>query len=215
MRFNATASRQGVFSYAIAIGMVVLLGAVLWTPVSAQAGKVGPKDKTERGRFVSYKDGTLTIQAYSGALLGNKLPENTKTLVWDHDKGGKPAVRGDRQHPFIVRNLRAWESHYALRPNVTFFLLDGLRVNNAAFGIYHPDYDAHVYRDIGFENVTAEPLNGGHDEESLAHGDFTFDRLTFKNCLLERDPLIQLNHRASKPSLAGHFRGVTHRRSRR
>ena len=119
------------------------------------------------------------------------------------------SVCGDRQHPFIVRNLRAWESHYALRPNVTFFLLDGLRVNNAAFGIYHPDYDAHVYRDIGFENVTAEPLNGGHDEESLAHGDFKFDRLTFKNCLLERDPLIQLNHRASKPSVAGHFRGVT------
>lgn len=119
------------------------------------------------------------------------------------------SVRGDRLHPFIARNLRAFEAHYAIRPNVTFFLLEGLRVKNAAFGVYHPDYDAHVYRDIEFDNVTAEPLNGGHDEESLPDGDFTYDRLTFKNCFLGRDPLIQLTQRASKPGLSGHFRGVS------
>ena len=119
------------------------------------------------------------------------------------------SVHGDREHPFIARNLRAWEAHYAIRPNVQFFLLDGLRVQNAAFGIYHPDYDAHVYRDIEFDNVTAEPINGGHDEESLPYGDFTYDRLTFANCRLGRDPLIQLTGIAPKPGLAGHFRGVT------
>lgn len=119
------------------------------------------------------------------------------------------SVGGDREHPFIARNLRAWESHYAIRPNVRFFLLDGLQVKNAAFGIYHPDYDAHVYRDIEFDNVTAEPINGGHDDESLPYGDFTFERLTFQNCQLARDPLVQLTHIGPKPNLAGHFRGVT------
>jgi hypothetical protein len=119
------------------------------------------------------------------------------------------SVHDDREHPFIARNLRAWQSHYAIRPNVRCFLLDGLRVQNAAFGIYHPDYDAHVYRDIEFHNVTAEPINGGHDEESLPQGDYTYDRLAFVNCRLQRDPLIQLTSIGPKPGISGHFRGVT------
>jgi hypothetical protein len=119
------------------------------------------------------------------------------------------SVQGDREHPFIVRNLRAWAAHYAVRPNVRFFLLDGLRVQNAAFGIYHPDYDVHVYRDIALHNITAEPINGGHDETSLPYGDFTFDRLTFADCKLQRDPLIQLTFIAPTPGLSAHFRGVT------
>jgi hypothetical protein len=119
------------------------------------------------------------------------------------------SVQGDRGHPFVVRNLRAWKQHYALRPNVRFFLLEGLRVQAAAFGIYHPDYDAHVYRDVDFHTVTAEPLNGGHDETNVPYGDYTYERLTFSNCALSRDPLIQLTSIASKPDLAGHFRGIT------
>ncbi|CAN5466917.1 hypothetical protein BH11PLA2_BH11PLA2_20840 [soil metagenome] len=119
------------------------------------------------------------------------------------------SVHGDREHPFIVKNLRAWESHYAIRPNAKFFLIDGLKVKNSAYGIYHPDSDAHEYRDIEFDNVSAEPINGGHDEESRPHGDFTYDRLTFKNCKLKRDPLVQLTLAATKPNVAGHFRNVT------
>lgn len=118
-------------------------------------------------------------------------------------------VHGDRAHPFVVRNLRVWQAHYAIRPNIRFFLLDGLRVTNAAYGIYHPDYDAHVYRDVTFQNVTGEPLNGGHDDASLPYGDFSYDRLTFENCQLSREALIQLTGIGPKPGLAGHFRGVT------
>ncbi len=87
------------------------------------------------------------------------------------------------------------------RPKVQFFLLDGLRAQNVSFGIYH--YDAHVHRDITLDHITAKPLNGGYDEEILTYGDFTYDRLTFANCRLERDPLIQLTGIAtarSRPS---------------
>lgn len=129
----------------------------------------------------------------------------------DEERG---SVRGDREHPFIVRNLRAWASHYVIRPNVGFFLLDGLHVQDAAFGIYHPDYDTHVYRDITFHHLTAEPINGGHDEASLAQGDFTYDRLSFVDCGLEREPLVQLTGIAPTPGLSGHFRGLTITNSR-
>ena len=118
------------------------------------------------------------------------------------------SVSGDREHPFVAKNIRIWESHYAIRPNVRCFLLEGLRVRNAGYGIYHPDYDAHVYRDIEFDNVSGEPINGGHDDESIPFGDFTYDRLSFKNCRLGRDPLVQLTSIGSKAGLVGHFRDL-------
>lgn len=119
------------------------------------------------------------------------------------------SVHGDREHPFIVRRLRAWESHYVIRPNVRHFLLEDLRVANAAYGIYHPDYDHHVYRDVRLENISDEPLNGGHDESALPHGNFTYDRLTLVNCLLDRHPLVQLTAIGGQPGATGHFRGLS------
>lgn len=119
------------------------------------------------------------------------------------------SVRGDRTHPFIARNLRAWESHYALRPNLSYFLLDGFQVSQAAYAVYHPNYDAHVYRRLTLDRVSAEPLNGGHDENSRPTGDFSYDGLAFKDCRTGRDPLIQLTAIALKPGLSGHFRGVS------
>ncbi len=144
--------------------------------------------------FLRFEDN----EAHGDGLFGFRFGDETNG-----------SVRGDSEHPFVVRNLRAWASHYAIRPNVRFFLLDGLRVRNAAFGIYHPDYDAHAYRSIEFDTVTAEPINGGHDEESLPYGDFTYDGLAFKNCNPGRDALVQLTSVGPRPGLEGHFRGIT------
>ena len=52
----------------------------------------GQKQKMSWGRFVSFKDGTVTIQDNSGASIGTKIPESTKTLVWNNDENKyKPA----------------------------------------------------------------------------------------------------------------------------
>jgi len=156
-------------------------------------GKTAPQD-VRTLPFLRFEDN----EAHGDGLFGFRFGDEVHG-----------SVSGDREHPFIAKNLRVWESHYAIRPNVRFFLLDGLRVKNAAFGIYHPNFDAHVYRDIEFDAVTAEPINGGHDEDSRPDGDFTYDRLTFKNCRLDRDPLVQITLAATRPGVAGHFRGVS------
>lgn len=118
------------------------------------------------------------------------------------------SVHGDREHPFIARNLRAWQTHYCVRPNLQFFQLDGLRVQNGVYGIYAPDYDAHVYRDIELNNVNSEPINRGNDDDSIQYGDFTYDRLTLANCKIGRDPLIQLACTSPRAGSSGHFRVV-------
>ena len=119
------------------------------------------------------------------------------------------SVGGDRAHPFIAKNLRAWETHYVLRPNLSHFLLDGLTVSNAVYGVYHPDYDAHVYRNISLTRVGAEPINRGHDDDSIQHGDFTYENVQLIDCRSGRDPLIQMACTSPKAGMAGHFRNVS------
>ena len=119
-----------------------------------------------------------------------------------------PSVRGDRNHPFIARDLLCWETHYGLRPNVQFFLIEGFRTHHAVYGVYHPDYDAHVYRNVHIDKATAEPINRGHDDESIQYGTFTYENLTIENSRIGRDPLIQLACTSPNPGQAGHFRNV-------
>jgi hypothetical protein len=133
--------------------------------------------------------------------------EGLYSFNFGDDRNG--SVHGDRAHPFIARHLRAWQTHYALRPNVQFFLMDGLDVKDGAYGVYHPDYDAHVYRHIRFDNVVSEPINRGHDDESVQFGTFTYDDLRLENCRVGRDPLIQLACTSPRVGVAGHFRGLT------
>ncbi len=119
------------------------------------------------------------------------------------DRNG--AVHGDRRHPFICRNLLTWETHYAMRPMMRFFLMDGLSMIDNVYGVYHPDYDAHVYRNIYLNHVESEPINRGHDDEDNQYGTFTYENLTLENC---SGTLIQLTSTAPTPDVTGHFRNV-------
>jgi G8 domain len=133
--------------------------------------------------------------------------EGLYSFNFGDDRNG--SVHGDRQHPFIARNLSAWQTHYVLRPNLQFFLMDGLEVKDGVYGVYHPDYDAHVYRRIHFNNVVSEPINRGHDDESMQYGTFTYEDLRLENCRIGRDPLIQLACTSPHAGVAGYFRGLT------
>jgi hypothetical protein len=133
--------------------------------------------------------------------------EGLYSFNFGDDRNG--SVHGDRQHPFIARHLRAWQTHYVLRPNVQFFLMDGLEVKDGVYGVYHPDYDAHVYRHIYFNNVNSEPINRGHDDESVQFGTFTYEDVRLENCRVGRDPLIQLTCTSPHPDQAGHFRQLS------
>jgi len=65
-------------------------------PADKPADKQAQKQKTYWGRFVSFRDGTLTIQVNSGDLIATRIPENAKTMVWDHARGAyQPGVTAD------------------------------------------------------------------------------------------------------------------------
>jgi len=125
-----------------------------------------------------------------------------------------PGVRGDKQHPFIARNLRSWQNHYGVRPNLQYFLLEDCKLTDVIYGIYNPDYDAHVYRNVTVKRCNEEPINRGHDDASYQDGSFTYENLTLEDCRCGRDPLIQMACTSANTNQSGHFRNVSIKNSR-
>jgi hypothetical protein len=122
---------------------------------------------------------------------------------------GVNRVGPDAKHPFVVRNLKVWDIHYAFRPQVPSLLVEGLHVHQAAYGVYHPHYDHHVYRDVYIGKTNAEPFNRGHDDDSVQYGVLTVDGLTFDGINSgSRMPLIQLSDNNATGSAESHFRNV-------
>ena len=86
---------RGFVVFAVLLGIVAGAGIVPGQLVAAESpavNKVEAKVQSGggRGKFVSFKDGTLTIEANDGTLIRNTLPESTKTFQWNDDGGFKP-----------------------------------------------------------------------------------------------------------------------------
>jgi hypothetical protein len=129
-------------------------------------------------------------------------------------------VRGDRQHPFIVRNLRVWQTHYNLQPSLAYLLLDGLQISGGTYGVYRPEYDHHVYRNVSFHRIGLRGFGragsadgGGYDAVSVQHGPFTCENIAFEDCHCGQ-PFFALNANASKAGQVGHIRNVVVKNSR-
>ena len=123
-------------------------------------------------------------------------------------------IRGDRQHPFIVRNLKVWETHYNLQPSLAYFLLDGLKLSGGTYSIYRPEYDHHVYRNLSFRHIGLRGLGraggadgGGYDAVSVQHGPFTCENITFEDCRCQQ-PLFAFNAAGAQAGQVGHFRDI-------
>ena len=120
---------------------------------------------------------------------------------------GVNGVGPDTQHPFVMRNTKIWNTHYGLRPQVPSLLVENLTIQTD-YGVYHPNYDNHVYRNVTIRGTNTEPFNRGHDDLSLQHGVLTVDGLTFDNCRSGGMPLIQISDDNDTGRAETHFRHV-------
>ena len=119
-------------------------------------------------------------------------------------------VRGigpDSRHPFIMRNTKIWNVHYGLRPQSPSLLVENISIKSH-YGVYHPNFDNHVYRNVTIRESRTEPFNRGHDDDSVQHGKLTVDGLVFDNCRSGGMPLIQISDDNSTGLAESHFRGV-------
>jgi hypothetical protein len=121
---------------------------------------------------------------------------------------GVNRVGPNSRHPFVVRNLKIWDVHYAFRPQVPNLLVENLDIHRAAYGVYHPNYDNHVYRNVTISQTNTEPFNRGHDDLSVQYGVLTVDGLNFDGCRSGRMPLVQISDDNPTGKAETHFRNV-------
>jgi len=120
---------------------------------------------------------------------------------------GVQRVGPDARHPFIVRNTKIWNVHYGFRPQVPSLLVENMTIQSH-YGVYHPNFDNHVYRNLTIRQTGTEPFNRGHDDDSVQYGVLTVDGLTFDNCRSGGMPLIQISDDNPTGKAVSHFRHV-------
>jgi hypothetical protein len=123
---------------------------------------------------------------------------------------GVDRVGPDARHPFIVRNLLVWNTHYGFRPQVPSLLVENMSLLGIVYGVYHPNYDHHVYRNVTINGDASEPFNRGHDDLSVQYGPLTVDGLTFVNTKGSGSsiPLIQMTDDNPTGNAVAHIRNL-------
>lgn len=116
-------------------------------------------------------------------------------------------VGPDSRHPFIVRNTNIWDVHYGFRPQVPSLLVENMTIRSH-YGVYHPNFDNHLYRNLTIRQTNTEPFNRGHDDDSTQWGTLAVDGLTFDNIRSGGMPLIQISDDNMTGKAVSHFRNV-------
>ena len=142
--------------------------------------------------FVRFEDN----ECHSDGLYGFNLGE------------GVDRIGPDERHPFVIRNMTIWATHYAFRVQSPSVLLEKLRIHRCRYGMYFLDPDRHVYRDLIISETPDEPWSSSHGDDSIQHGVLTVDGLVFENIRSTYNNLIPLTHYNASGSAASHFRNV-------
>jgi len=149
-------------------------------------------------------------EAHTEGLYGMVFAGNRRTET--------QRIGPDKQHPHILNNLKIWQVHYGLRPQIPQMLIEDVEIEHAAYGIYRPMFDHHVYRNVRINHTSTEPFNRGLDDQSNQYGPITVDGLSFVG-FYEGDgmPLIQMSDNDVTGEAESHFRNlqVTHSRDER
>ena len=164
-------------------------------PVQDANGETKPTD-IRTLPFVRFEDN----EAHCDGLYGINIGE------------GVNRVGPDEKHPFVLRNTKIWEIHYAFRVQSPCVLVETMTIHNSIYGVYHPNFDRHVFRNMTIsrsgKSGDAEPFNRGHDDDSIQYGSLTVDGLTFSGHVNNSMPLIQITDHNPTGSAETHLRNV-------
>jgi hypothetical protein len=108
----------------------------------------------------------------------------------------------------VVRNLKIWDIHYAFRPQVPSLVVENLDIYQASYGVYHPNFDNHFYKNVSISKTNTEPFNRGHDDLGVQYGLLAVDGLTFDDCRSGGMPLIQISDQNPTGKAQSHFKNL-------
>ncbi|MEO8026909.1 MAG: G8 domain-containing protein [Bryobacteraceae bacterium] len=71
-------------------------------------------------------------------------------------EGGCGEVGPDEKHPFILRNSRSWNSHWAFHTKAPCVMVENFDIHNVEYGIWKQNFDRHAYRGL---NITEAKIS--------------------------------------------------------
>ena len=72
-------------------------------------------------------------------------------------KGDVGGVGPDAGHPFVIRNLKIWNVHWAVHPRPPSVMVDGLDIHHAEYALWKANYDHHAYRHVMLDDIAVNP----------------------------------------------------------
>jgi hypothetical protein len=161
-----------------------------------------------------FEDNEARAEGFYGAVIaanGDHQPdvpiEDQKTLemIRRVDWTGP-----DARHPHVIRGLRISGAHYGFRPHSPSMLIENLRIDSVAYGVYRPTLENQVYRNVHLSNAGAEPFNRGMDDASAQNGSFAVDglRIDAFSGGDQRHPVVHMSDNNLTGKAAAHFRNV-------
>ena len=112
-------------------------------PIRQPDGSLRPTD-IRTLPFVRFEDNEAHCQRRHAFNLGGGVPF------------GEPNVGGvgpDPMHPFVIRNFRAWNFHWAIHPVSPSVILDQFDAYDGDYGIWRPEYVRHAYHALSIDKV--------------------------------------------------------------
>src|SRR5262249_2324924 len=124
-------------------------------------------------------------------------------------EGGERVGPGTR-HPFVVRNLLVWATHYGIRTQAPPLLMANLRLHETISGTYPPTYANRVYRHVTIQQDASAPFNRGLDDLGVHFGALTVDGLTFQGVrgIPDTIPLTHMSDDNPTGKAVSHFRNI-------
>jgi hypothetical protein len=78
------------------------------------------------------------------------------TIVNGALTGGVGSVGPDARHPFIVRNTKVWDSHWAFHPLSPSVMVDSYAIHQCEYGLWRPVYVQHAYRGLLMDQIAQQ-----------------------------------------------------------
>jgi hypothetical protein len=88
-------------------------------------------------------------------------------------KGGCGGVGPDVHHPFVIKNTRVWNSHWAFHTLAPSVMIDGFTIHHSEYGLWKQNFDRHAYRRLAMDDVSIKDYfdsKGSPPEESAFPG---------------------------------------------
>jgi G8 domain len=86
--------------------------------------------------------------------------------------GGCGGIGPDVHHPFIIRNMRVWNAHWAFHTLAPTVMLDNFDIHHVEYGLWRQNFGRHAYRGLRMGDISVEAVSLTTQGEKPEEGEF-------------------------------------------